>query len=265
MRGRLRPRAGGPQPGARRGHGGLPGGRGGVPREASGDVPRRVRRATRIDGLRTPPAHRLRHRTGSTPCTPLAVGRLTARRSKDRERAIESRTEAGRRRPPSARRGVPDLDADAALLRGARQQAIRSAWFRGLLQTKYRKGGTMKARTAVLMFTVVTGAGALSAGVDVARAQCKPLCERQCDGAGDMCKGQADLQQAISRSQCQLNERMARLACNATLASDLAACAPSCGAAQEQCEHDAKEKGDQCYKTAQDARDVCTKPLNATI
>ena len=93
----------------------------------------------------------------------------------------------------------------------------------------------MKARTAVLMFTVVTGAGALSAGVDVARAQCKPLCERQCDVAGDMCKGQSDLQQAISRSQCQLNERMARLACNATLASDLAACAPSCGAAQEQC------------------------------
>src|SRR5207247_3059480 len=61
------------------------------------------------------------YRTGSTPCTPPAVGRLTARRSKDRERAIESRTEAGRRRPPSARRGVPNLDADAALLRGGRQ------------------------------------------------------------------------------------------------------------------------------------------------
>src|SRR6266516_3850024 len=43
-------RAGGPQPGARRGHGGLPGGRDGVPREASGEVPRRVRRATRING-----------------------------------------------------------------------------------------------------------------------------------------------------------------------------------------------------------------------
>src|SRR5439155_22729512 len=213
--------------------------------------------------LRTPPAHRLRHRTGSTPCTPLAVGRLTVRRSKDRERAIESRTEAGRRRPPSARRGVPDLDADAALLRGARQTGYPERVVSRVSPDEIPQGGTMKARTAVLMFTVVTGAGALSAGVDVARAQCKPLCERQCDVAGDMCKGQADLQQAISRSQCQLNERMARLACNATLASDLAACAPACGAAQEQCEHDAKAKRDQCSKTAHDARDVCTKPLNA--
>jgi len=119
----------------------------------------------------------------------------------------------------------------------------------------------MKTRTAVVMFTVVTGVGALPAGVDVARAQCKPLCERQCDVAHDMCKGQADLQQAITRSQCQLNERMARLTCNETLAGDLSACAPSCGPAQKQCEHDAKAKPDQCFKMAHEIRDTCTKAV----
>jgi len=123
----------------------------------------------------------------------------------------------------------------------------------------------MKAPIAVVMFTVVAGAAVLSAGVDVARAQCKPLCERRCDALRDTCRGQADLQQAVTRSQCQLDERRVRLACNQTFTADLAACMPACsGPAHDQCKHAAQATRGQCFKTAHDAREACTRALEVT-
>jgi len=120
----------------------------------------------------------------------------------------------------------------------------------------------MKARTAVLMFTVVTGAGALSAGVDVARAPCKPLCERQCDAAHDLCKGQADLQQSDKPLAVSAQRADGAGDVHETLAVTWRV-APSCGAAQAQCQHDAKAKRGPVLQMAHETREACTKPLAA--